>query len=188
MTATPIPRTIALTTHGDLDLSVLTEMPKGRQKVTTWVVPEQKRGGAYKWLRSLITDHHSQAFWVCPLIEQSEKESMRDIKNVTTEYQMLKGQMLNLKLGLLHGRLKAKEKQEVLENFRRGHVDILVTTPVVEVGIDIPNTTIMVIEAAERFGLAQLHQLHGRVGRGKKVSEQQSDRALRGQSTRPCSE
>jgi len=170
MTATPIPRTIALTTHGDLDLSVLTEMPKGRQKVTTWVVPEQKRGGAYKWLRSLITDHHSQAFWVCPLIEQSEKESMRDIKNVTTEYQMLKGQMLNLKLGLLHGRLKAKEKQEVLENFRRGHVDILVTTPVVEVGIDIPNTTIMVIEAAERFGLAQLHQLRGRVGRGKKKS------------------
>lgn len=167
MTATPIPRTVALTTYGDLDLSVLTEVPKGRQKITTWVVPEEKRIGAYKWIDSQITVHGSQCFIVCPLISESEHETMKDIKNVTSEFLKLKSQFSNLKLDLLHGKLKPSEKQEILEKFKLGKTDILVTTPVIEVGIDIPNATIMVIEASERFGLAQLHQLRGRVGRGE---------------------
>lgn len=170
MTATPIPRTIALTLYGDLDLSILTEMPKGRQKITTWHVPPQKRDGAYEWIRSQITGHKSQCFVVCPLIEQSEKETMKDIKAVTTEFSIISSQFSNFKVELMHGRLKVKEKDKVLADFRSGKIDILVTTPVVEVGIDIPNATIMVIEAAERFGLAQLHQLRGRVGRSDKKS------------------
>lgn len=170
MTATPIPRTVALTSYGDLDLSVLTEMPKGRQKVTTWFVPETKRSGAYDWIRSQITGHHTQVFIVCPLIEDSAFETMADVKSVTTEFEKLKSQFPNLKLGLLHGRLKPQEKNKVLSDFRNRKLDILVTTPVVEVGLDIPNATVMVIEAAERFGLAQLHQLRGRVGRGTEKS------------------
>ncbi|QQG41375.1 MAG: ATP-dependent DNA helicase RecG [Candidatus Woesebacteria bacterium] len=170
MTATPIPRTVALTTYGDLDLSVLTEMPKGRQKVTTWVVPEEKREGAYEWMKKQIVTEKSQIFIVCPLIEDSETETMKDIKSVTSEFLNLKSVFINQKLGLLHGRLKSIEKEKVLNEFREGKTDILVATPVVEVGIDIPNATIMMIEGAERFGLAGLHQLRGRVGRGSKQS------------------
>jgi len=170
MTATPIPRTVALTSYGDLDLSVLTEMPEGRQKVTTWFIPETKREGAYGWIKSQIKNNKSQAFVVCPLIEDSEFETMADVKSVTTEYEKLKKTFGGLKLGLLHGRLKPAEKGRVLSDFRARRTDMLVTTPVVEVGLDIPNATIMVIEAAERFGLAQLHQLRGRVGRGSEKS------------------
>ena len=165
MTATPIPRTIALTSYGDLDLSVLTEMPKGRQKITTWVVPNQKREKAYEWMKSQITKLKSQIFIICPLIEESEVETLADVKAVTTEYIKLGSVFPNFKLGLLHGKLKHGEKEKILNEFRDGKLDILVSTPVVEVGIDIPGATIMVIEAAERFGLAQLHQLRGRVGR-----------------------
>lgn len=170
MTATPIPRTVALTSYGDLDLSVLTEMPKGRQKVITWFVPETKRDGAYQWIKSQITKYKSQVFIVCPLIEDSEVETMADIKSVTSEFNKLKLIFDNLKLGLLHGRLKPAEKTTVLDDFRNRKIAILVTTPVVEVGLDIPAATVMVIEAAERFGLAQLHQLRGRVGRGEQKS------------------
>ncbi len=170
MTATPIPRTVALTTYGDLDLSVLTESPKGRLKITTWVVPETKRKGAYKWIEKEIKGKKSQAFIICPLIEDSESETLADVKSVTTEFEKLKKIFKGFKLGLLHGRLKPKEKENVLKSFKDGKIDILVSTPVVEVGIDIPNATIMVIEAAERFGLAQLHQLRGRVGRSEKQS------------------
>lgn len=172
MTATPIPRTIALTSYGDMDLSVLKELPAGRQKITTWVVPEEKRGGAYDWIKSQISDLKSQVFIVCPLIEDSETETLADVKSVTTEFQKLKSlsQFSNLKLGLLHGRMKSAEKRRVLSDFKKGKTSILVTTPVVEVGIDIPNANIMVIEAAERFGLAALHQLRGRVGRGDRKS------------------
>lgn len=170
MTATPIPRTVALTSYGDLDLSILKEMPKGRQKINTWVVPETKRVKAYEWISSQITVHRSQCFIVCPLIEDSESETLADVKSVTSEFEKLKKIFAKQKLGLLHGRLKVKQKDEILEDFRSGKIDILVSTPVVEVGIDIPNATIMVIEAAERFGLAQLHQLRGRVGRGTKQS------------------
>lgn len=170
MTATPIPRTVALTTYGDMDLSVLGEMPKGRQKVTTWVVSEDKRNKAYKWIEKQIKSENSQAFIVCPLIEDSNAETMTDVKSVTSEFEKLKGVFKSLKLGLLHGRMKAREKDQILKNFKAKKIDILVTTPVVEVGIDIPNATIMVIEAGERFGLAALHQLRGRVGRGAKRS------------------
>jgi ATP-dependent DNA helicase RecG len=170
MTATPIPRTIALTMYGDLSLSVLNELPKGRQKIQTWVVPSEKRKGAYGWIQKQIEEEHTQAYIVCPLIEVSETETMKDVKSVKAEFEHLKKIFKSLRLGLLHGKLKAKEKSDVLEKFKDGEIDILVSTPVVEVGIDVPNATIMMIEAADRFGLAQLHQLRGRVGRSEKKS------------------
>jgi len=169
MTATPIPRTIALTLYGDLDLSILDEMPVGRKQIKTWLVPDEKRINAYSWIEKQIKDTKSQAFIVCPFIEESE--TMQTVKAASKEFENLKNNVFkSLKLGLLHGKMKAKEKEEVLEKFRTGKINILVATPVVEVGIDIPNATIIVIEAAERFGLAQLHQLRGRVGRGDKQS------------------
>lgn len=169
MTATPIPRTVALTIYGDLDLSLLDEMPKGRKQIKTWLVPAQKREGAYKWIEEQIKKTKSQAFIICPFIEESE--SMITVKAAKKEHGMLQKEIFpNLKLGLLHGKQKIKERDGVLKKFREGKLDILVATPVVEVGIDIPNVTIMLIEASERFGLAQLHQLRGRVGRGGKQS------------------
>ncbi len=169
MTATPIPRTIALTLYGDLDLSVLDQMPIGRKQIKTWLVPPKKRNGAYSWIEKQIKDIKSQAFIVCPFIEESE--TMQTVKAANNEFENLKGNVFkNLNVGLLHGKMKAKEKEKVLEKFRNGKTDILVATPIVEVGIDIPNAAIIVIEAADRFGLAQLHQLRGRVGRGDKQS------------------
>lgn len=169
MTATPIPRTVALTIYGDLDLSYLNEMPKGRKIVKTWLVPTIKRNGAYEWIRKQIKEAGSQAFIICPFIEQSE--TMQTVKAASVEYERLKNEVFpDLNLGLLHGKMKTKEKDDVLLAFREKQYDILVATPVVEVGIDIPNATVILIEAAERFGLAQLHQLRGRVGRGEKQS------------------
>ncbi|EKD62964.1 MAG: hypothetical protein ACD_52C00003G0001, partial [uncultured bacterium] len=165
MTATPIPRTVALTAYGDLDLSTLKELPTGRKIIKTWVIPETKRNGAYTWIGKQIDALRAQVFVICPLIEESATESMQQIKAATSEFENLKKVFKNQKIGLLHGRLKSKEKQTVVENFRSGKIDILVSTPVVEVGIDVPAATIMLIEAAERFGLASLHQLRGRVGR-----------------------
>lgn len=168
MTATPIPRTVALTMYGDLDLSILDEMPGGRVKIKTWLVPPLKRESAYAWIENQVKNGN-QVFIVCPFIEESE--SMMTVKAATKEFERLKKDVfLSLNLGLLHGKLKSKEKDEVLNKFRNRKIDILVSTPVVEVGIDIPNATIMLIEEAERFGLAQLHQLRGRVGRGDKQS------------------
>lgn len=169
MTATPIPRTVALTLYGDLDLSVLKEMPKGRKKIKTWLVPPIKRTAGYDWIRKEIRTNNSQAFIICPFIEESE--NMQTVKAATTEFERLRKDVYpDLKLGLLHGKLKPKEKEAILLSFRNNEFDILVATPVVEVGIDIPNATVIVIEGAERFGLAQLHQLRGRVGRGDKQS------------------
>jgi ATP-dependent DNA helicase RecG len=168
MTATPIPRTIALTAYGNLDLSILEEMPKGKRKVTTWIVPEEKRLAAYNWIKEKIDKEKDQVFVICPLIEESEKESMNQIKAAESEYSRLKEIFKKYKVGLLHGRLKNKEKDEIIKNYREGKINILVSTPVVEVGIDIPDANIMIIEASERFGLAQLHQLRGRVGRAEK--------------------
>lgn len=169
MTATPIPRTVALTMYGDLDLSILDQMPKGRKLVKTWLVPPVKRDGAYSWIEKQILENKDQVFIVCPFIEESE--TMVTVKAATKEFERLqKGVFPNLKLGLLHGKIKAKEKQEILKTFRDKKIDILVSTPVVEVGIDIPNATVMLIEEADRFGLAQLHQLRGRVGRSNKQS------------------
>ena len=170
MTATPIPRTVALTLYGDLDLSTLNELPKGRQKITTWIVPPQKRQGAYGWIDKEIEKESAQAFLICPLIEESEAETMKQVKAATVEYKNLKKLFVSRRVGLLHGKMKAKDKDIIMQHFKKSELDILVSTPVVEVGIDIPNATIMVIEAAERFGLSQLHQLRGRVGRGAKKS------------------
>lgn len=169
MTATPIPRTVALSAYGDLDLSYLNEMPKGRQIIKTWLVPPEKRDAAYIWIANEIKKHGIQTFIICPFIEESE--SMTTVKAAKKEFERLQKEVFpNIKLGLLHGKQKAKEKDAVLSDFREKKFAVLVATPVVEVGIDIPNATIIVIEAAERFGLAQLHQLRGRVGRGDKQS------------------
>jgi ATP-dependent DNA helicase RecG len=171
MTATPIPRTILLAIYKDLDVSYLKEMPRGRQKIKTWLVPPEKRTNAYAWIKKQIVESafSDQAFIVCPFIEESE--SMDTVKAAKVEFERLqKEDLKELKLGLLHGKLKAKEKDEVLQKFKNKEYNILVSTPVVEVGIDIPDATIMVIEASDRFGLAQLHQLRGRVGRGDKQS------------------
>ncbi|MBU3979373.1 DNA helicase RecG, partial [Patescibacteria group bacterium] len=169
MTATPIPRTVALTMYGDLDLSYLNEIPIGRKKIKTWLVPAEKRNAAYDWIRDQIKKTDSQTFIICPFIEQSE--SMQTVKAASKEYDRLKKQIFpNIKICLLHGKLKSKEKEQVMSDFKNKKLDILVATPIVEVGIDIPNATIIIIETAERFGLAQLHQLRGRVGRGDKQS------------------
>lgn len=169
MTATPIPRTVALTLYGDLDLSYLNRLPQGRKTIKTWLVPEEKREGAYTWIRKQVRETDSQIFIICPFIEESE--NMQTVKAATVEFERLRKEVFpDLKLGMLHGKMKAKEKTEVLTDFKNRVYDILVATPVVEVGIDIPNATVIMIEAAERFGLAQLHQLRGRVGRGDKQS------------------
>ncbi|OGM69197.1 hypothetical protein A2897_04280 [Candidatus Woesebacteria bacterium RIFCSPLOWO2_01_FULL_44_24b] len=169
MTATPIPRTIALTIYGDLELSTLDELPKGRQKISTWVVPPGKRKAAEKWIGEQIKSG-AQVFVVCPLIEESDAETMAQVKNVTKEFERLKKVFPRFSLALLHGRMKAREKNKILSDFKAKKYDILVSTPVIEVGIDIPDATIMVIEAAERFGLSSIHQLRGRVGRSDKKS------------------
>lgn len=170
MTATPIPRTVALTFYGDLDLSTLDELPAGRRPVTTWVVPPKKREGAYEWIRQKIKDDDIQVFVICPLIEESEHKSMQQIRSATAEFEYLKDIFSELNVGLLHGKQKNEQKSNILDDFKKHKIDILVSTPVVEVGIDVPNATIMMIEGADRFGLAQLHQLRGRVGRGHKKS------------------
>jgi ATP-dependent DNA helicase RecG len=163
MSATPIPRTLALTLFGDLDVSVIDEMPPGRQPVAThWVGPDE-RGAAYAFVRDQVGQDR-QAFVVCPLIEES---AVIQTRSATQEYERLSTQVFpELRLGLLHGRMRSADKDAVLQAFRRHELDILVATTVIEVGIDIPNASVMVIEGADRFGLAQLHQLRGRVGRG----------------------
>lgn len=168
MSATPIPRTMALTLWGDLDFSTLDEMPSGRQRIKTYVVPREKRDRAYNFIRKEISAG-KQAFIICPIIDPSE--TLASVKNAKEEWQKLSNSVFpDLKVELLHGKLPSAQKQDVLDKFRQGEADILVSTPVVEVGIDIPNATIMMIEGSERFGLAQLHQIRGRVGRGSKQS------------------
>jgi len=164
MTATPIPRTLALTVYGDLDLSVLSEMPKGRQKIITKLVAPGNRESAYEFIRSEIKSGR-QAFVICPLIEESD---VLEVRSATKEAERLQKDVFSeFSVGLLHGRMKPKEKEEVMKDFSENKINILVSTSVVEVGIDIPNATVMLIEGADRFGLAQLHQFRGRVGRGQ---------------------
>ena len=170
MTATPIPRTVALTLYGELDLSYIEEMPKGRQVIKTFLVPKEKRVKGYEWIKKQIKENKSQVFIVCPLIEESESETLKSIKAVKVEFENIKKIFAGFKLGLLHGKLKSLEKKQIMEDFKNKKIDILVSTPVVEVGIDIPDATIMIVEGAERFGLASLHQLRGRVGRSDKQS------------------
>ncbi len=164
MTATPIPRTVALTFYGDLSLSFLDEMPLGQRKTKTYIVEEQKRPRAYQWLEQRIKKDKAQAFVICPFIEESE--TLSSVKAAKAEFEKLKNHVFKkLKIGLLHGKMKSQEKDAVLERMQKEEIDILVATPIVEVGIDIPSVSIIFIEAAERFGLAQLHQLRGRIGR-----------------------
>ena len=168
MTATPIPRTVALTLYGDLDLSIIDELPKGRLPVRTHVVPSKKRLDAYTFIEKKVREG-DQVYIITPLIDESE--TLQSVKAATVEFEKLQREVFpDLKLGLLHGRLKSKDKEAVLNAFKNRQIAILVSTSVVEVGVDVTNATIMVIEGAERFGLAQLHQLRGRVGRGSKES------------------
>lgn len=162
MTATPIPRTLALTLYGDMDLSVIDELPPGRQEIVTRYVPERHRPRMYHFIRQEVGRGH-QAYIVCPLIEESEAV---EVQAVTTLYEKLRQVFPDLSLALLHGRLRPGEKEQVMASFASGETDILVATPVIEVGVNVPNATVMVIEGAERFGLSQLHQLRGRIGRG----------------------
>lgn len=166
MTATPIPRTLALTLYGDQDLSILKEMPKGRVPIVTRVVPENKRMQSYRFIESEIIKGR-QVYVICPLIEESDK---LQFKAVTEEYNHLKDVFGQYHIGLLHGRLKSAEKESIMRDFAQGKTHLLVSTTVIEVGIDVKNATIMMIEGADHFGLAQLHQLRGRVGRGEAQS------------------
>ncbi|MFA5069852.1 MAG: ATP-dependent DNA helicase RecG [Patescibacteria group bacterium] len=162
MTATPIPRSLALTVYGDLDLSLISEMPAGRRKILTKVVSPDKRFKAYDFIRNQIKAGR-QTFVICPLIESSDKLGVKSVKQ---EYEKLNNEVFpDLKIGLLHGKLKTEEKEKVMADFKNNKINILVSTSVIEVGIDIANATVMMIEGAERFGLAQLHQFRGRVGR-----------------------
>lgn len=194
MSATPIPRTLALTVFGDLNLSVINELPKNRKGIITKIVPPAQRNDAYEFIRKHI---HSgrQAFVICPRIDQTQVDpnatsanegffplyrptSSRlrtsvswEVKSVTQEYKKLSQNVFpDLRVGMLHGRLKAKEKQDIMSRFERGEIDILISTSVVEVGVDVPNATIMMIEGSEHFGLSQLYQFRGRVGRGEHQS------------------
>lgn len=167
MTATPIPRTLALTLYGDLDLAIIDELPPGRQEIKTRHLHPTDRPKAYEFLRREVQAGH-QAFVICPLVEESERTEARA---ATAEYERLQAEVFpDLRLGLLHGRMKPSEKDAVMRAFQRRELEVLVSTAVVEVGIDVPNATVMLIEGANRFGLAQLHQFRGRVGRGEAQS------------------
>ncbi len=168
MTATPIPRTLAMTLYGDLDVSILDEMPPGRLPVETrhHTGDQAQLDEVYATIRSEV-EAGRQAFVVCPLVDESDK---LQVASATAEYERLQGVFPELRLGLLHGQLRPREKDEVMTRFRNQEIDVLVATTVIEVGIDIPNATVMVIEDADRFGLSQLHQLRGRVGRGEHQS------------------
>jgi ATP-dependent DNA helicase RecG len=184
MTATPIPRTLALTIYGDLDVSVLDELPPGRSPITTRRVPDQRADEVWDFVRKQVAAGH-QTYVVYPVIEENEE---RELKAAIQMYNKLRREILpDLRIGLLHGRLEAEEKDAVMRRFQKGEIDVLVSTTVIEVGVDVPNASVMVIEHAELFGLAQLHQLRGRIGRGpassycilmtgRKVSEEAEQR------------
>jgi ATP-dependent DNA helicase RecG len=169
MTATPIPRTLALALYGDLDISIIDELPKDRIPIITKVVEPKDREKTYEFIETEIASGR-QVFVICPLIEENDtSDKLFDLtkKSVTVEYAKLIKRFPKLKIGLMHGKLKSYEKDAVMEDFKNKKIDLLVSTAVVEVGIDIPNASVMIIESADRFGLAQLHQFRGRVGRGK---------------------
>jgi len=167
MTATPIPRTLALTLYGDLDVSVLDELPAGRQPILTRWRTGAQRQEAYAMVEREVAEGR-QAYIICPLVEESEA---LEAKSAIKEHERLQTQVFpHLRVGLAHGQLRPAEKERVMRAFRDGEIDVLVATAVVEVGVDVPNATVMIIEDAERFGLSQLHQFRGRVGRGAQQS------------------
>ena len=168
MTATPIPRTLSLTAYGDLDTTTIRELPAGRQPIKTWVVGEERRAGAYEFIRERLSEGR-QAYVVCPLVADSEKLRA---KAAGAEAERLRGgEFADFEVELLHGQMSSRDKAAAMERFASGAADVLVATTVIEVGIDVPNATVMLIEGAERFGLSQLHQLRGRVGRGEHESQ-----------------
>lgn len=173
LSATPIPRTLAMTIYGDQDLSVIDELPPGRKPIETHIVPEKKRKDAYNWIRAQVQKGR-QVFVVCPLIDAPEEtadSSLLELRSVMQTYEDLKKHIFSdLKVAYLHGKMKQEEKDEIMAKFNANESNILVSTSVIEVGIDVPNATIMVIEGAERFGLSQLHQFRGRTGRGEHQS------------------
>ncbi len=166
MSATPIPRTMALVLYGEMDVSVVDELPPGRKPVATRIVPERKREGLYGFLRATV-DAGQQIYVVCPLVEESEAVDAASAERTAKD---LAAALPRAKVELLHGRMKGPEKEAILDRFAAGETQVLVSTTVIEVGVNVPNATVMVVEDAERFGLAQLHQLRGRVGRGEKAS------------------
>src|SRR5947208_9394410 len=167
MTATPIPRTLSLTLYGDLHTTALRELPAGRRPVKTWVVAEAKRAGAYEFIRDQLRSGR-QCFVVCPLVEESEQLQARA---ATREGERLaEGEFHDFRVGVMHGQMRPREKREAMARFAAGETDVLVATSVIEVGVDVPNATVMVIEEADRYGISQLHQLRGRVGRGEHES------------------
>ena len=166
MTATPIPRTLAMSAYADLDTSVIDELPPGRKPIETIVIPDSRREAVVERVRSACREGR-QAYWVCTLIEESEALQCQAAEVTADE---LAEHLSDLKVGLVHGRLKASEKAAVMAQFKEGELDLLVATTVIEVGVDVPNASLIIIENPERLGLAQLHQLRGRVGRGEQAS------------------
>jgi ATP-dependent DNA helicase RecG len=168
MTATPIPRTLSLTAYGDLDATVLRQLPVGRKPVRTWVVGEEKRAGAYEFIRARLREGR-QAYVVCPLVDGSRK---LEAKAAAEEAERLRAtEFAGFRVGLMHGQMPAVQKQEAMQAFASGTTQVLVATSVIEVGIDVANATVILVEGAERYGLSQLHQLRGRVGRGEHASQ-----------------
>ncbi|WP_094751408.1 ATP-dependent DNA helicase RecG [Psychromonas sp. CD1] len=167
MTATPIPRTLAMTAYADLKVSVIDELPAGRTAVQTIVLPETRRGDIIRRVYHACKDQGRQAYWVCTLISESEALQCQAAENIANDLQL---SLVDLRIGLVHGRMRGSEKKYVMEAFKSGNLDLLVATTVIEVGVDVPNASLMIIENAERLGLAQLHQLRGRVGRGSVAS------------------
>ncbi|MBU2113858.1 MAG: ATP-dependent DNA helicase RecG, partial [Gammaproteobacteria bacterium] len=167
MTATPIPRTLAMTAYADLDTSIIDELPPGRTPVTTVAIPDTRRDDIIERVRSAVKTEQRQAYWVCTLIEESETLQCQAAEDTLVNLQQA---LPDLRIGLVHGRLKAAEKQAVMQQFSAAELDLLVATTVIEVGVDVPNSSLMIIENPERLGLAQLHQLRGRVGRGSTAS------------------
>jgi ATP-dependent DNA helicase RecG len=184
MTATPIPRTIAETFFSDLEVHRITTMPKGRKSVKTFLVNKEKRNDSFKWIKDEILSKNQQIYWICPLVDESDKIQAKSVKEIYEELVAVFGED---EVGLLHGKMKSKDKTEIMKQFSNNEFKILVSTTVIEVGVDVPNATVMVIENSERFGLAQLHQIRGRVGRsdiqsycflyyGDEISEQSKER------------
>ncbi|CAK8740230.1 ATP-dependent DNA helicase RecG [Sodalis praecaptivus] len=167
MTATPIPRTLAMTAYADLDTSVIDELPPGRTPVTTVAIPDTRRAEIIQHVRQACLQEQRQAYWVCTLIEESD---VLEAQAAEATWQELQSALPELRVGLVHGRMKALEKQQLMQAFKAGEVQLLVATTVIEVGVDVPNASLMIIENPERLGLAQLHQLRGRVGRGAVAS------------------
>jgi ATP-dependent DNA helicase RecG len=165
MTATPIPRTLALTLYGDLDISILDQMPKGERKVTTKIVSQKEREKIYQFVREKIREG-KKAFVVCPRIEESKNSLLEEVKAVKREFEYLSKEVFpDFKVGMIHGKMNSKETNKIIEYFKAGEIKILVSTSIIEVGVDIPQASILIVESAENFGLAQLHQLRGRIGR-----------------------